>query len=172
MEIVSLGICGAALVLSVILAIVEARRYCIPIRLRIIDTQLYESGENWVIILVQVSLVNRASAGRTMFEMQVKPLNTYQVSQLHGQYDFLKGLVICTPPSSPKSIFPVCLPIDDILPQPLDISPHQAMTGWIALGVSPKPPLKQDFEAVAHLIARDVDGHELAKREVILQQLL
>ena len=169
MDVVALIIGSIAGVVSLTLAGIEIYRYCKSLRLRINGTQWYSSGEDWATILVQVTLVNPSSVGLTVYELKVVSPSGYQVSLLRGQYDFSEGLVIYIPPRQPTTVAPVSLRAGDILPLPLDISPRQSATGWIVLGVYPKPALTLDSDTMkCILVADDVNGKELARTEAIL----
>jgi len=162
------GVVGVlGFVLAVILAVMEIRRYWLPLHLKIQCYRVQYCDNQESVVLFRLSFVNPASAGKTVnYTMYSKAFLTPYLynkrldtvwREPDYSYDMNQRTVTYLLPNNECQ-----MPYDEMLQYPLDIPPHQSRTRWylliadlasIPLGVCPIQ--LQAFDVFGKPIASD-----------------
>lgn len=155
-----------ALGISLILSFFEVQRRWRGLQLRIRGISLINATNDALYLLVDRSIVNPSSIPKTIFRIDFKPTDNFEISAVPGKQDFEKALVTYQTPGTIQSAIQVRL--EDTVSFPLDIEPHHSKGVYFAISVSPitipAPVSKRKF---ASLLAKDYREKRIASVDLV-----
>jgi hypothetical protein len=158
-----LGIVGVfGFFLAVYQVMIDRHRYKIPLQMNLRETKYVgQSGDNHLVLL-SITFVNPASAGKTVSHILGGAPNSEIFSPCPYQYQTDKNSIICQLPNSDKAAI---IQKNELLWLPLDIPPHQSETKWYPALIKHKAVklVHQQYQVHLHLIAKDVFENSLSE---------
>ena len=159
------GIFG--LVLALLLGILELRRYRIPLQMRVREVRyLGNIGDQYFGLAFRVALVNPASQGRTVYQVEhIQVDGRLSLVQMSTYVDPDSGELYATGASGPP--FRVPFALEQLMRLPLDLPPHESRNPWIVFRLGAPEPFENIRESPPKyyltLTAKDVFGRTLAR---------
>ena len=156
-----------ALALSLGLVALEFHRHFRRLHIHVMSRTPNAFGAETAYLLLDIAIVNTSYIAKTVYRIEFRPLENFQISEVPGVQDFATALVTYKPLGETGGAIQVRL--EDIASLPLDVEPLHSRSVCFAIAISPIPlaqllaskvPSQKKF---GYLIAWDVQGKCLAK---------
>jgi len=123
----ALGIAAAGFLLSLWLALIEWRRYHLPLQVRLDWLTVTRLADNDFVIQIRSCFVNPASRGKTVYQVLLGMPNNVTCSEIRPRYDEDQHYLIYEFPIGDKSLRRL---VESAIIQSFDVAPNQSLCKW------------------------------------------